>query len=153
MVDQPGIFVKANHGHVPEDIAFLLVDKMPGNAGALGVELFIDVLDAIFVGFDIRVFIRINEPGFKKEPPERIQVDLVANVRIAVVGLVQKGQELDVVLRVHVDNRQSTFDPDTLFPLFADSAVDDLGLAVDRNIVGKPHLHFRDGQTGQELGV
>jgi len=82
MMNQPGVFIKADHGHVAHNTPFFLVNKMSGDVRILIIEFFICFFDLLFILLNQGIFIRINKTGFKKEIPKIIQINRVAYIDI-----------------------------------------------------------------------
>ena len=69
-MDEPRIFIETHHCNVPENNAVLLVDKMPGNMGILGIELGIRVPELFLVRLEKGVLLGIEKARLEKKIPQ-----------------------------------------------------------------------------------
>ena len=111
VVNQPGIFIKPDHGHVTQDNAFVLVDKVTRYVGTLAVQSAIGAFYLVLVLFDESVFAGINKTGFKEKIPQCIQINGVADIGVFIPDLVQKPNQRHVVLRADIEQGQAATDP------------------------------------------
>jgi len=60
VVDQPGLFKEAKHGHVTHDSAFVLVSEVPGDVRSMVIKFFVGCLNFIFANIKLHIAISWN---------------------------------------------------------------------------------------------
>ena len=133
--------------------SLLLINKMPGDLGIVGINFRVRFFNLLFVFLYRRVFVRVNESGFKKEIPQCIKIYIIADIRIFIFGLVQHGDKLEVVVNIHVEQCQAAFNP--LVPIGVDRflAKNYLGAAFNFVAVCKTQIEFMQNHSRQQRRV
>ena len=138
---------------MPEDLSLILVDEMPGYFGILYIQLFIGTLDSVFVVLKKAVFFGVNKAGLKKELPEAIEVDPIAEVHIVVFCPIQSRQQFCVVGGVYVNKGQAAFQSLAVFTALQTFLINNLYLAGCLEVVGQVQFQLRYDHAGQEYGL
>ena len=153
MMNHPGAFIKAQHGHVAEYGSLILVDEVPGNLGIAGVDLGIGFFYLLFIFLNRDIFIGIDKSGLKKEIPQRIEIDIVADIRIFVFGLMKQGDELQMILNIHIQQGQAAFDPLLAAGGYHGFTKNYLGTALDFVAVSKTQFQLRQYHARQQRRI
>ncbi len=110
--------------------------------GVAGIYFRVGFLNLLFVLLNRGVFVRINEAGFKKEIPQGIQVNIIADIGIFIFGLMQHGNKFEVIANIHVQQRQSGFNPLLAVGIDHFFAKNNLGAAFNFVAIGKSQIKF-----------
>ena len=137
---------------MPQDLAIVLVDEVTRDVRAVGVQSGVGGLDLILSVRDSGVFSGIDETGLEKKIPQGIHVQIVAQVAVFVLSLMEKAQQLHVILGRDIDQRQPASHAAVLGRDVDHPAKDDLGGAGHFEDARKMQLHIRQHQPRAEAG-
>ena len=153
MMHEPRPAVESDDGHMAENDAIALMDKMARNVRVFRVQLLIGFFYTVLVSLDELVFLRVDEAGFEKEVPKIVQIDAIAQVGILVSSLLDQGKHFDVIIRGHIQYGNPTPEHSCAFDFFDLFAVYNLRSTTHMAAVAETDIQFRNDQSGDQYGL